>query len=181
MLLRLWRIPGTPHSVALGCAAGVFSIFTPFLGFQMVLAAVLAWALRGSIIASAIGTFAGNPLTYPLIWIGTFTLGNLFLGGAASAEIDQFSDRAEALGDGIKTMSPEAIGDAIEGLWPVLKPMALGSLPLGGLAGALVYLGVRRFIKDQKARRRHRLEVRARKPTPSPDFEPTPLPETTAS
>jgi uncharacterized protein (DUF2062 family) len=160
MLLRLWRIPGTPHSVALGCAAGVFAIFTPFLGLQMILAAMLAWVLRGSIVASAIGTFAGNPVTYPLIWVGTFALGNLLLGGSASAHIDDFPDKAEALGDGIRQMSPEAIGDALEGLWPVLMPMAVGSLPLGGLVAAAVYLGVRRFIENQKARRRHKLMAR---------------------
>ena len=60
LMLRLWRIPGTPHSIALGCAVGVFAIFTPFLGFQMMLAALLAWGLRGSVVASAIGTFAGK-------------------------------------------------------------------------------------------------------------------------
>lgn len=160
-LLRLWRIPGTPHSIALGCAAGVFAIFTPFLGFQMLLAAALAWGLRGSVVASAIGTFAGNPVTYPLIWIGTFTLGNFFLGGAASAEIDGFPDKAEALGHGIKQMSPQAIGTALHGLWPVLKPMALGSLPLGGLAAFLLYFAVKRFIEDQKTRRRQRLGLKS--------------------
>lgn len=161
LLLRLWRIPGTPHSIALGCAVGVFAIFTPFLGFQMMLAALLAWGLRGSVVASAIGTFAGNPITYPLIWIGTFALGNVFLGGSASAQIDDFPDRAEALGKSIKQMSPQAIGSALEGLWPVLKPMALGSLPLGGLTALAVYLGIRRFIADQKERRRHRLGLKA--------------------
>ncbi len=161
LLLRLWRIPGTPHSIALGCAVGVFAIFTPFLGLQMLLAAALAWVLRGSVVASAIGTFVGNPITYPAIWLGTFALGNFLLGGTASAEIDRFPDRAGALGTGIKQMSPEAIGTALEGLWPVLMPMALGSLPLGGLAAAAAHLGVRRFIEDQKARRRQRLGMTA--------------------
>lgn len=161
LLLRLWRIPGTPHSVALGCAIGVFAIFTPFLGFQMVLAALLAWAMRGSVVASAIGTFVGNPLTYPIIWVGTFALGNFFLGGTASAQIDEFSDRASALGDSIKQMSPQAIGQAVEGLWPILKPMALGSIPLGGLAAGLTYFTTRRFIEDQKEKRRQRLGLKS--------------------
>src|SRR5579871_6265716 len=69
MVLRLWRIPASPHSIALGCAVGVFAIFTPFLGFQMMLAALLAIVFGGSVLASAVGTFAGNPLTYPVIWL----------------------------------------------------------------------------------------------------------------
>src|SRR5690606_13261922 len=138
-----------------------FAIFTPFLGFQMVLAALLAWAMRGSVVASAIGTFVGNPLTYPIIWVGTFALGNFFLGGTASAQIDEFSDRASALGDSIKQMSPQAIGQAVEGLWPILKPMALGSIPLGGLAAGLTYFTTRRFIEDQKEKRRQRLGLKS--------------------
>ena len=38
---RLMRVRATPHEVALGCAAGIFAAFTPFLGFQMLLAGVL--------------------------------------------------------------------------------------------------------------------------------------------
>ncbi len=150
MLLRLWRIPGTSHSIALGCAAGVFAIFTPFLGFQMLLAALIAWCFGGNVLASAVGTFAGNPLTYPLIWISTFTLGNFFVGGSANAQIDNFSHGARALGKSLRDASPDGVANAVEGLWPVLKPMALGSLPLGGLAAATVYIAMRRFIDLQK-------------------------------
>ena len=98
MILRLWRIKATPHSIALGCAAGVFAIFTPFLGCQMLLAAFLALMFRGSVMASAVGTFAGNPLTYPIIWGSTFAVGNLFLGDSANAEIGKLSTGAQALG-----------------------------------------------------------------------------------
>ena len=79
-LLRLLRINASAHSIALGCALGVFAVFTPFLGLQMTIAALLALALRGSVLASAVGSFAGNPLTYPIIWISTFTAGNVLLG-----------------------------------------------------------------------------------------------------
>ncbi len=153
MMLRLWRIPGTSHSIALGCAAGVFAIFTPFLGFQMMLAAVLAWTLRGNVLASAVGTFAGNPLTYPVIWISTFTLGNFFLGGSASAGIDQLSSGARAIGHSIREVSPDGVATAVHGLWPVLKPMALGSLPLGGLTALSVYYLMRNVLNAQKGRR----------------------------
>lgn len=151
--LRLWRIPASSHSIAIGCAAGVFAIFTPFLGFQMILAALLALSLRGSVLASAVGTFAGNPLTYPVIWISTFTLGNFFLGGSANAQIDQFSNGARALGRSISEASPEGVASAFEGLWPILKPMALGSLPLGGLTAVAVYFLTKRFLNSQTARR----------------------------
>jgi uncharacterized protein len=149
-ILRLGRIHATPHSIALGCAAGVFAIFTPFLGCQMMLAAFLAIVLRGNVFASAVGTCAGNPLTYPVIWGSTFALGNLFLGGAANAEISTLSTGAEALGRSIGAASPDGVASAVQGLWPLLKPMALGSLPLGGLTAALTYVMVRRLLQSEK-------------------------------
>ena len=119
MILRLWRIKASPHSIALGCAAGVFAIFTPFLGCQMLLAAFLALMFRGSVMASAVGTFAGNPLTYPIIWGSTFGVGNLFLGDSANAEIGKLSTGAQALRVSISEASPDGVATAVEGLWPI--------------------------------------------------------------
>ncbi len=125
MILRLWRIKATPHSIALGCAAGVFAIFTPFLGCQMMLAALLALLFRGSVFASAVGTFAGNPLTYPIIWGSTFAVGNLFLGDSANAEIGKLSTGAQALGISISEASPDGVATAVRG--PLADSEADGS------------------------------------------------------
>jgi len=150
MVLRLGRIQASPHSIAIGCAAGVFAIFTPFLGFQMMLAALLALVFRGSVFASAVGTFAGNPLTYPLIWVSTFTLGNVFLGSSANAEISRLSTGAQALGKSLREASPDGVASAVQGLWPIIKPMAIGSLPIGGLTALLVYFVVRHLLLARK-------------------------------
>ena len=147
MMLRLQRIQASPHSIALGCAAGVFAIFTPFLGFQMMLAALLALLFRGNVFASAVGTFAGNPLTYPVIWISTFTVGNLFVESSANAEIGQLPASAQALGRSLREASADGVANAVQGLWPILKPMAVGALPLGGITALLIYFGVRHFLE----------------------------------
>ncbi|MEQ8949382.1 DUF2062 domain-containing protein, partial [Parvibaculum sp.] len=65
---RVWRLSGTPHAIALGVAAGAFSSCTPFLGFHILVAMLIAWVIRGNLIASALGTFIGNPITFPVIW-----------------------------------------------------------------------------------------------------------------
>src|SRR5262249_26774210 len=72
IVYRLRRLSESPHAVALGFAAGVFSAATPFLGTHMVMAALIAWAIGGSIVAAVLGTFVGNPLTYPLLWYATY-------------------------------------------------------------------------------------------------------------
>jgi uncharacterized protein len=148
MLLRLRRLQASPHSIALGSAVGVFAIFTPFLGFQMMLAALLALLFRGNVFASAVGTFAGNPLTYPAIWVSTFTVGNFLLAGSpAKAAIGGLPASAEALGRSLREASADGVAIAVQGLWPILKPMAVGALPLGGLTSLLIYFGVRHFLE----------------------------------
>ena len=153
ILLRLKRLPSSPHRIALGCAAGVFAVFTPFLGVQLILAGALALVLRGSVLASFLASFVGNPLTYPVIWFATFNLGNVLLGGTASAQLVDLRGKAGALGEGLMNGSPGAIATAAESLWPIVKPMAVGSLPLGGFAAAVAYVGVHRLVSVSRAKR----------------------------
>ena len=84
---RILRLRATPHAIAAGVAAGVFAAFLPFLGLHILIAAALAWLLRGNMLAAALGTAAvGNPLTFPLIWAATYAGGRFLLhAGPASA------------------------------------------------------------------------------------------------
>lgn len=77
---RLKRLPDTPHRIALGFACGVFVSFTPFFGLHFLCAALLAWVVRGNILASALGTFIGNPLTFPFIATSALRIGAWVLG-----------------------------------------------------------------------------------------------------
>jgi uncharacterized protein (DUF2062 family) len=140
-LKRTARLAGSPHAIAMGAAAGAAVSCTPFLGLHFVLAVVVAWALRGSLVASAIGTFFGNPVTFPLMWGASYEIGQLMLG-----------DRAEPQG-----VAPDLLARPWEQLWPVLQPMALGSLPLGLMIGCGVYVIVYRIVAAYQAARRERL------------------------
>ncbi len=81
VVYRLRRLSATPHAIALGFAIGAFAAVTPYIGTHMVMAALLAWIIGGSIVAALLGTFVGNPLTYPLIWYATYEVGNVMLRG----------------------------------------------------------------------------------------------------
>ena len=43
--------------------------------------------LRGSLLASAIGTVVGNPWTFPFIWTWIYALGQWLLGGEVVSEL----------------------------------------------------------------------------------------------
>ena len=66
---RLHRLPDTPETIARGIFAGVFTTFTPLYGLHFIVAATLAWLVRGNIIAALLGTFFGNPLTLLMVHI----------------------------------------------------------------------------------------------------------------
>lgn len=76
---RVVRLPGTPHSIAAGFAAGAAVSFTPFMGFHFLLGAAVAYLTRGNLIASALGTLVGNPWTFPLIWVVIYEIGTLVM------------------------------------------------------------------------------------------------------
>lgn len=147
VVYRLRRLTDSPHAVAVGFAAGVFSAVTPFLGTHMIMAALIAWAIGGSIVAALLGTFVGNPLTYPVFWYSTYEVGNLMLGGNAEK-------RPIDLSDGIFQSS-------LEKLWPILKPMSLGSIPVGLALAALGYVLVKPMVEAYQHRRRRELGLKS--------------------
>jgi uncharacterized protein (DUF2062 family) len=146
VVYRLRRLSATPHAIALGFAAGAFTAATPYLGTHMVMAAFIAWAIGGSIIASLLGTFVGNPITYPFIWFATYKVGNILLGAhGAKKQID---------------LSSGLFQNSLDRLWPILKPMTLGCIPVGLGVATLCYVLVRPMVEAYQHRRRRELRLR---------------------
>lgn len=147
---RMLRLRATPHAIAAGFAAGVFASFTPLMGFHFFLAAIIAWLTRGSIIASAFGTFIGNPLTFPLIWGATYTLGESIVGGrsvhVAAVNLHHYLSWSDF---------------SFSAVWPLLKPMLVGGLILGGIGYAMFYFPIRAIVGGYQRRRNARLASRS--------------------
>lgn len=76
---RLLRLSDTNYSIAAGLASGACISFTPLLGTHFIQAGVLAYFIRGNLLASLIGTFAGNPWTFPFMWVTAYGLGVFIL------------------------------------------------------------------------------------------------------
>lgn len=148
---RVLRLGGSPHAIAAGVAAGIFASCTPLVGFHFILGFVVAWLLAGNLVAAAIGTAAGNPLTFPFIWVTSFQIGTLVLGGDVPATHPLDLE-----------LGPDLLFTSFAALWPTFKPMLLGGVILGTVAGGLGYVVVRSAVAASQAIRRERL--RARRP-----------------
>jgi len=148
VLYRLRRLSATPHAIALGFAAGTFAAVTPYIGTHLIIAALLAWIIGGSIVASVLGTFLGNPLTYPFLWYASYEVGNLLLGGKATKrQID---------------LTQGLFHSSFEHLWPILKPMSLGCIPVGIAVATACYFLVKPMVEAYQRRRRRELHMRHR-------------------
>lgn len=154
VLARIVRLRSNAHTLALGCAAGVFVSCTPLIGGQIVLAALLAFSLRASVPAAMLATFFGNPLSWPLIWPATYLAGAHMLGGSASLGSDEVAQRIEMLRAALEGQSPELIATASAFVAPVLLAMLAGSLPIGLAAGVAIYYMMRTAARTAQSRRR---------------------------
>ena len=143
---RIGRISGSPHNIAIGMACGAFVSFTPFLGAHLLLAALIAWILSGSIVSSAVGTLVGNPWTFPLIWIADYRLGRWILGASDAPH--------EPTAHGFRMMMEHPL----EALKPIFWPLTVGSIPLGIAAAIIIYWPVRGIVAEYQIKRTERMK-----------------------
>lgn len=146
--IRVSRIQGTPHSIAIGLASGMFMGFTPFFGLHVPLSIALAWLLRGRLMASVLGTLVANPWTYPAIWFAAYRLGCLLLGQQP----------------GHDSQTHLTLTFLLEHPWRVFAPMLAGGSVLGLAFAIPCYLVAKPVIRLYQQRRIDRR--RAKWPTP---------------
>ncbi len=143
ILLRLSQLGGTPYSIAAGVACGVAVSFTPFVGFHFVLAAATAWLVRGNVLAGALGTAAGNPWTFPFIWVSVLYTGRFLLGEYGRSQIE-FTKVFEKAMHALITFDFSSFGRDV---WPVVWPMMVGCVPFYIAAWAITYYVVKKSLE----------------------------------
>ena len=155
---RLHRIPGTPSFVATGFACGAALAMTPFYGTHMFLGAALAWVFGGSMLAAVIGAHVANPWTATPLWYGAYYLGEFMLHGSINGRdpnfIHVFRDLTES------TLSLDG-GLFMRGVWPVLWPMTVGSIPMAAVAWVAAYFILKSVVGVVQAKRAARIGAAA--------------------
>ena len=163
---RLQRLPDPPHRIARGIFAGVFTTFTPFYSVHFFIAAGIALALRGNVLAALLATFFGNPLTYIPIAVVSLKTGHFLLGTEFDPEINKsllrnFADAAHDLYANFLAAFTEAEAD-----WTNLRifydevffPYMIGGIIPGLIAGITAYYIALPVITAYKKARRGRLK-----------------------
>ncbi len=167
---RLRRLPDPPHRIARGVFAGIFVTFSPFFGLHFLGAAILAWIMRGNIIASLLATFVGNPLTFPLIAVTSFQTGHFLLGLAHPRQEDvrtnlmvKFVNAGRDFKDNFMALFTKDVAHWDElGIFydQVFFPYMVGGIIPGLIAGMIGYYVTLPLIIAYQNRRKGRLKAK---------------------
>ena len=115
--VRVKDLQGDPHYIAMGMAIGVFVGVTPTIPFHTLIAIALAFILRGSKPAAAIGVWFANPITIPFFYIGSFKLGTLILNRPIPFDV-KFESITALMTLGLDATLAMIVGGAILGILP---------------------------------------------------------------
>lgn len=134
---RVKKLEGDPHYIAMGMAIGVFVGITPTMPFHTVIAVALAFILRGSKAAAAIGVWFCNPISAPFFYLGSYKAGMFIFSRSAP-----FDAKYESVLELLKLGAD------------VTMAMVVGGIILGILPGFASYFITRKIITTIRSRKK---------------------------
>ncbi|MEM6477619.1 MAG: DUF2062 domain-containing protein [Pseudomonadota bacterium] len=166
--LRVRRLPDPPERIARGIWAGVFTAFTPFYGLHFFLAALIAFFMRGNVIAALLATFFGNPLTYVPIGVVALQSGYFLLGIRPNEDIErslggQFVDAGGDLWHNVLAIFTDDMPrwGGLSRFWDeVFFPYLIGGIIPGVIAASLIYYLSVPVIRAYQRRRKGKLTAK---------------------
>jgi uncharacterized protein len=138
MLIRMRQLEGNPHYIAMGMAVGIFVSILPIIPLQTVVAVTLAFLVRGSKSAAALGTWLSNPLTIPLVYYANYKLGCLLLGFETTVDHIAFNSFSQLMALGLE----------------VTWAMIVGGVVIGAALGVVAYFVTFRLYRSFRNRSR---------------------------
>lgn len=166
---RLRRLPDPAHRISRGIFAGVFVSFTPLYGLHFLAAALVAWVIRGNILAALLATFFGNPVTFPIIAAVSVELGSWMLGlppVPLPKVVSAFSLASVEIWTNLRAIFTPATAewsDLADFFAYVFLPYLVGGIIPGIVAGLVAYYASYPLILSYQRGRIHRLKERFEK------------------
>lgn len=160
------RLRSSPREIAGGLALGIFLAFTPTIGFQIVLAIILATMLNLNRPAAIAGACITNPVTIPVIFTFNYWLGSLIWTGPSVSTVYRHLIDLTAR---IAKLDIWEITDQLAAVFQlgpdIIAPLILGSLIAGTLSAGLSYVVLLRLLEAFFARRARRKKSKSKKST----------------
>jgi uncharacterized protein len=166
---RLRRLPDPAHRISRGIFAGVFVSFTPLFGFHFLASALIAWLIRGNILAALLATFFGNPITFPIIAATSVELGSWMLGlppVPLNKVLNSFSLVSVELWANLRSVFTADTAEwsrLAEFFRYIFLPYLVGGIGPGLVAGLVAYYASYPLILSYQRGRIHRLKERFEK------------------
>ncbi len=167
---RIRRLPDPPDRIARGIAAGVFVCFTPFFGLHFLTAAMLAFVMRGNILAAILATFFGNPLTFPIIAEISTSLGSRMLNLPMDMHLPQimagFYRAFSEVWDNFQALFTQDTADwtgIVRFYRRIILPYTIGGIIPGVITASIAYGLSRPVITAYQKRRIRKLKDRYQK------------------
>lgn len=144
-VLRLRKLSGSPHSLALGCAVGVFMGIMPVLPLRSVLIFLIAIPARANVIAAIVlGTVIANPFVIVLWYSVALTCGNMLVANAVTWE------RVSAVLDSIGQAGfAESLSLVATIGWDVVFVLLAGGFLIALPAGIVSYVVALRYFSKR--------------------------------
>ena len=150
LALKILHLDDSPERIAWGIALGMFIAWTPTVGIQMIIAAIVAGLLRGNKAAAVAIVWISNPWTIvPIYWFN-YQVGYLLVGGP-------IVDRQwfDVLRDPNAALSwIEQMGLAWGAIRQVYWPMFCGSMLVGTPVAVFSYLLTLSAVRHHRGHRR---------------------------
>ena len=159
---RIKRLPDTPHRIALGLACGVFASFTPLFGFHILIGAFASYVARANVLAGFIGTFFGNPLTFPFIAAVNVQLGSFILERSTFPNLIETSNKHWSAETDLTNL--DLIREFLLDVYSdKFLPYSVGGFLCGLMMGLIVYFLSKPIITTYQRRKRQKLARKMRK------------------
>lgn len=140
--LKTIRMKDPPEKIALGAAIGSFIGILPTLGLSMTLAFIMAYFFRANKTSALLGTFVMNPVTTPILWSLSITIGGLLF----------WQDAASILTLGVSTNDPSI------GIGQATVAFMTGNAIVALVFSVVIYYFVKNAVIKHRVRKAARFE-----------------------
>lgn len=160
---------GSAHQIAASVAVGTFVGFTPTVGFQMIIAAIITTALRIVRWPAIVMVYISNPFTIVPMYTSLYFFGVWLLSPFTSSfhpdrVVDKLQNVLSMPSEGTVWQRIYAASVNLLGLgWEVMAPLWLGCVVAGAVAAALMYYLTLRFVIGQRLVRAQHMAQRAKR------------------